>query len=73
LPGQFPVGLPISFQEILLMSVGDSAAVSPAFPVLDDPYPVTAAQLAQFREDGFIKLAGVFDAETLAQWPAASR
>jgi len=50
------------------MSVGDSAAVSPAFPVLDDPYPVTAAQLAQFREDGFIKLAGVFDAETLAHF-----
>ncbi len=50
------------------MSVSDSAGVSPAFPLLDDPYPVTTAQQEQFREDGFIKLAGVFDAETLAHF-----
>lgn len=50
------------------MSVGDSAALSSAFPLLDEPYAVTAAQQEQFREDGFIKLAGVFDAETLAHF-----
>ena len=32
---------------------------------LDAPYPVAAAQRQQFRDDGFIKLPGVFDPATL--------
>jgi len=43
-----------------------SSAIRPACPLLDEPYTVTAAQQEQFREDGFIKLANVFDAETLS-------
>ena len=35
---------------------------SPAVALLDQPYTVTTAQQEQFREDGFIKLANVFDA-----------
>ena len=34
-------------------------------PTLDAPYPITDAQVAQFRRDGFIKLKDVFDADTL--------
>lgn len=33
---------------------------------LDAPYPLDDAQRRRFREDGFIRLPGVFDAETLA-------
>jgi ectoine hydroxylase-related dioxygenase (phytanoyl-CoA dioxygenase family) len=44
-------------------------ATSPtAFPLLDEPYAVTAEQQEQFREDGFIKLSQVFDAETLSHF-----
>lgn len=32
---------------------------------LAEPYPLTEAQITRFREDGFIKLKDVFDAETL--------
>jgi hypothetical protein len=32
---------------------------------LSEPYPLTGDQVARFREDGFIKLKNVFDAETL--------
>lgn len=33
---------------------------------LDEPYPLSADQIARFRSDGFIKLSHVLDAETLA-------
>jgi len=33
--------------------------------MLDAPFPLTAAQQRQFRDDGFIKLPGVFDRATL--------
>lgn len=33
---------------------------------IDTPYPLTTAQIAQFRRDGFIKLKDVLSAETLA-------
>ncbi|NQW46302.1 MAG: phytanoyl-CoA dioxygenase family protein [Planctomycetes bacterium] len=33
--------------------------------MLDAPFPLTAAQQRQFRDDGFIKLPGVFDRTTL--------
>jgi hypothetical protein len=35
-------------------------------PLLDAPYPLTDAHKTRFREDGFIRLPGVFDAATLA-------
>lgn len=35
---------------------------------LDRPYPLTPAQVTRFREEGFVKLKGVFDAETLAHY-----
>lgn len=35
---------------------------------LNAPYPLTPAQIAQFRRDGFIKLKDVLDAETLAHY-----
>ena len=44
------------------------AVDQPSFPLLDEPYPVTADHCEQFREDGFIKLTNVFDAETLAHF-----
>jgi len=34
-------------------------------PLLNQNYKLTEAQLVQFREDGFLKLSGVFDAVTL--------
>ena len=34
--------------------------------IVDDDYPLTAAQRRRFREDGFVRLPGVFDAATLA-------
>ena len=34
---------------------------------LDRPYPLSPAQIAQFRRDGFIKLKEVLDADTLQQ------
>ena len=37
-----------------------------ALPLLDEPYPLSGPQRERFREDGFIRLAGVFDAATLA-------
>lgn len=46
-----------------------SASVDQAsFPLLDEPYRITAEQREQFSEDGFIKLADVFDADTLAHF-----
>jgi ectoine hydroxylase-related dioxygenase (phytanoyl-CoA dioxygenase family) len=38
----------------------------PLLPLLDADYPLTETQKRQFREDGFIRLPAVFDAETLA-------
>lgn len=38
---------------------------------LDTPYPLNAAQIAQFRRDGFIKLKHVLSSETLAHFGAA--
>lgn len=43
-----------------------AATASP--PLLDTPYPLTDAHTARFREDGFIKLPGVFDGPTLAEF-----
>lgn len=37
-------------------------------PTLDAPYALTDTHIKQFREDGFIKLKDVFDAETLAHY-----
>ncbi|MEL7089051.1 MAG: phytanoyl-CoA dioxygenase family protein [Planctomycetota bacterium] len=37
-----------------------------ASPTLDSPYALTDEQVTRFREDGFIKLKEVLDAETLA-------
>lgn len=37
---------------------------------LDAPYPLTAAQIAQFRTDGFIKLPGVLHPQTLERYGA---
>ena len=36
-----------------------------AKPDIDSPYPLTAAQIAQFRRDGFIKLKRVLSPEAL--------
>ena len=41
---------------------------SPAKPDIDSPYPLTAAQIAQFRRDGYIKLKGVISPETIAHY-----
>lgn len=38
---------------------------------LNAPYPLTPAQIAQFRRDGFIKLKEVLDADTLAHYGQA--
>lgn len=35
---------------------------------LDRPYHIHASQVAQFERDGFIRLPGVFDADTLAHY-----
>jgi len=35
---------------------------------IDRPYPLSEAQVAQFRRDGFIRLKDVFDAETLEHY-----
>lgn len=35
---------------------------------LDAPYPLSDAQIAQFRRDGFIRLKDVFDADTLRRY-----
>lgn len=37
-------------------------------PTLNTPYELTDAQVQRFREDGFIKLKDVFDADTLAHY-----
>lgn len=37
---------------------------------LDIPYPIDAGQVAQFDRDGFIRLPGVFDGDTLAHYGA---
>jgi len=37
-------------------------------PTLDAPYALTDAQIQQYREQGFIKLKDVFDADTLARY-----
>ncbi|MEO1236399.1 MAG: phytanoyl-CoA dioxygenase family protein [Planctomycetota bacterium] len=37
-------------------------------PTLDAPYTLSPDQIQQFREDGFIKLKNVFDADTLAHF-----
>ena len=50
------------------MSDPVTATAPTAFPLLDELYTVTAAQQEQFREDGFIKLSQVFDAETLSHF-----
>ena len=42
--------------------------LSPAPADLDRPYPLSDLQRAFFRENGFIKLKGVFAAETLARF-----
>ncbi len=42
------------------------AAVDSA--TLDVPYPLTDAQIQQYRADGFIKLKDVFDAQTLSRY-----
>lgn len=34
-------------------------------PLLQEPYPLTADQVVQFREQGFLKVTNVFDAATL--------
>lgn len=34
-------------------------------PLLQEPYPLTADQVVQFREQGFLKVSNVFDAATL--------
>lgn len=39
-----------------------------ACPVLDAPYPLTDEQRRRFLDDGFIRLPGVFDAATLAEF-----
>jgi ectoine hydroxylase-related dioxygenase (phytanoyl-CoA dioxygenase family) len=43
-------------------------AVPPAAAGLDDPYPLDAAQVAQFRRDGYIKLKHVLSPELLAYY-----
>jgi len=50
------------------MSDPVTATAPTAFPLLDELYTVTAEQQEQFREDGFIKLSEVFDAETLSHF-----
>ena len=40
----------------------------PPLPLLDAPYPLTDDHKARFREDGFVRLPGVFDAATLAEY-----
>lgn len=42
-----------------------STAPSLDSPTLDKPYELTADQIQQYREDGFIKLKDVFDPQTL--------
>jgi ectoine hydroxylase-related dioxygenase (phytanoyl-CoA dioxygenase family) len=37
-------------------------------PRVDEPFPLKPDQIRRFRQDGFIKLRGVFDAETLAYY-----
>ena len=39
-----------------------------SLPLLDAPYHLTDDQCRRFREDGFIRLPGVFDDETLAHF-----
>jgi hypothetical protein len=46
-----------------------AATASP--PLLDASYPLTDAHKARFREDGFIKLPGVLDGPTLAEFDRA--
>ena len=43
-------------------------SMNPIVPLLDAPYPLTVEQTTQFREDGFIRLSGVFDQATLADF-----
>ena len=43
-------------------------ALAPARTGLDSPYPLSGEQVAFYRENGFIKLKGVFSAEALARY-----
>jgi len=56
---------PTDMTETQAMPNDVAASPAVAFPLLDEPYRVTAAQCEQFRENGFIKLSEVFDAGTL--------
>lgn len=38
---------------------------------LNAPYPLTPAQIAQFRRDGFIKLKEVHDADSMVHYGSA--
>jgi len=43
-------------------------AATTSLPLLDTPYPLTADHRTRFREDGFVRLPGVFDEPTLAEF-----
>jgi ectoine hydroxylase-related dioxygenase (phytanoyl-CoA dioxygenase family) len=47
---------------------GGSDAGGRDLPLLDEPYPLDEESCQRFREDGFIRLPGVFDAPTLAHF-----
>ena len=44
------------------------ATLAPGRTGLDSPYPLSPEQVASYRENGFIKLKGVFAAETLGRY-----
>lgn len=50
------------------MPPADAPATPRPCPLLDEPYRLTAEHCERFREDGFIKLPGVFDAATLGHF-----
>jgi ectoine hydroxylase-related dioxygenase (phytanoyl-CoA dioxygenase family) len=39
-----------------------------AVPLLDEPYPLTEAQIEQFRQEGFLHLKDVFNAATISHY-----
>lgn len=43
-------------------------ATTPPPPELQESYSVTPQQVEQFQRDGFIRLKGVFSADTLARY-----
>jgi hypothetical protein len=46
----------------------DTPHVSGSSAALDEPYPIAAEAIKRFRADGFIRLAGVFTPEILAEY-----